>query len=62
MSNNNSKLLSTNKKRKTMKKMSIDDIDGKEMKNVKITSPRSKAAMIKLGYVDKDLNYIIFKK
>ena len=45
-----------------MKKMSIDDIDGKEMKNVKITSPRSKAAMIKLGYVDKDLNYITFKE
>ena len=42
--------------------MSIDDIDGKEMKNVKITSPRSKAAMIKLGYVDKDLNYITFKE
>ena len=62
MSNNNSKLPSTNKKRKTMKKMTIDDIDGKEMKNVKITSPRSKAAMIKLGYVDKDLNYITFKE
>ena len=48
MSDNNSKLFSTNKKRKTMKKMSIDDIDGKEMKNVNITSFKSRNDKIRL--------------
>ena len=43
-------------------KISIEDINGKKIKKVKITSPRTKAAMIKLGYIDEDLNYLTFKE
>ena len=50
------------KKKNKNKKISIEDIDGKKIKNVKITSPRTKAAMIKLGYVDEDLNFLTFKE
>ena len=49
-------------KKNKNKKISIEDIDGKKIKNVKITSPRTKAAMIKLGYIDEDLNYLTFKE
>ena len=49
-------------KKNKNKKISIEDIDGKKIKNVKITSPRTKAAMIKLGYVDEDLNFLTFKE
>ena len=47
---------------KKKKNISIDDIDGKQIKNVKITSPRTKAAMKKLGYKDSDLNYLTYEE
>ena len=46
----------------SVKNISIEDINGKKIKKVKITSPRTKAAMIKLGYIDEDLNYLTFKE
>ena len=50
------------KKNNKNNKISIEDINGKKIKKVKITSQRTKAAMIKLGYIDEDLNYLTFKE
>ena len=47
-------------KTKHQKYISIDDIEDKKIKNVRITSPRSKEAMKQLGYKDCDLNYLTY--
>ena len=56
----NEKELNENNKNK--KKVSILDIDIKDKEKPRINSPKSRIAMIKLGYTDKDLNYIKYNE
>ena len=51
-----------NETKKNKKKISILDIDIKDKEKPKINSPKSRIAMIKLGYTDKDLNFIKYNE
>ena len=51
-----------NETKKNKKKVSILDIDIKDKEKPKINSPKSRIAMIKLGYTDKDLNFIKYNE
>ena len=51
-----------NEIKKEKKKISILDINITDKEKPKINSPKSKIAMKKLGYEDKDLNYIKYNE